>query len=233
MPDWHDVPLRDMVRQRYGIDAFLVNDANAAALGEHRFGAGKGLSSLVMLTLGTGIGGGIIIDSRMYAGACGAAGEVGHMVIDINGPLCGCGRKGCLEAMASGTAVARDTIERLRQGEKSALPEMVRGKLEDITAERVGEAARQGDALARDVLFRAGTYLGVGLANLINLFNPEMIVLGGGMANLGDLFLDPARKVAMTQAFPISVRAVRIVTAELGERAGVYGAAAFAFGDRG
>jgi glucokinase len=229
MPDWHDVLLRDMVGERCGVDAFLVNDASAAALGEHRFGAGRGVNNLVLLTLGTGIGGGIVIDGKLYLGACGSAGEPGHMVIDVNGPECGCGRRGCLEALASGTAVARDAVLRLRQGEKSSLVEMVGGKMEDITAEKVGEAARKGDALAQGVISRAGTYLGVGLANLVNIFNPEMIVLGGGMVNLGELLLGPARQVALAQSFPISARAVRIVTAELGERAGIYGATAYAF----
>lgn len=231
MPDWHDVPLREMIRQRYEGETFLVNDASAAALGEHRFGAGRGINDLVLLTLGTGIGGGIIIDGRLYGGAGGAAGEIGHMVIDVNGPACGCGRRGCLEALASGTAVARETIKRLRQGEKSSLAAMVGGRLEDITAEKVGEAARQGDGLAQDVLSRAAKYLGVGMANLINIFNPQMIILGGGMANIGAPLLDPARQVALAQAFPIAAGAVSIVTAELGEAAGIYGAAAFAFGN--
>ena len=232
LPGWRDVPLRDMVRERYGVDAFLVNDASAAALGEHRFGAGRGVSHLVLLTLGTGIGGGIIINGEMYGGACGSAGEIGHMVIDVNGPECACGNRGCLEALASGTAVARDAIRRIRQGEKSSLVEMVGGKIEDITAEKVGAAARNGDSLALDVLAQAANYLGVGMANLVNIFNPEMIVLGGGMAKLGDLLIDPARRVVAEKAFPISAQAVRIVTAQLGDEAGVYGAAVFAFEQR-
>jgi len=228
LPGWRDVPLGDMVRERYRVDAFLVNDASAAALGEHRFGAGRGVSNLILLTLGTGIGGGIIINGEMYLGACGSAAEIGHMVIDVNGPECGCGNRGCLETLASGTAVARDAVRRINQGEKSSLVAMVGGKIEDITAEKVGTAARKGDSLALDVLSRAGTYLGVGLANLVNIFNPEMIVLGGGMAELGGLFIDPARRLVVERAFPISAGAVRIVTAQLGNEAGVYGAAIFA-----
>jgi len=228
LPGWRDVPLGDMVRERYRVDTFLVNDASAAALGEHRFGAGRGVSNLILLTLGTGIGGGIIINGEMYLGACGSAAEIGHMVIDVNGPECGCGNRGCLETLASGTAVARDAVRRINQGEKSSLVAMVGGKIEDITAEKVGTAARKGDSLALDVLSRAGTYLGVGLANLVNIFNPEMIVLGGGMAELGGLFIDPAKRVVVERAFPISAGAVRIVTAQLGNEAGVYGAAALA-----
>jgi glucokinase len=228
LPDWCDVPLGDIVRERYRVDAFLVNDASAAALGEHRFGAGRGVSNLVLLTLGTGIGGGIIINNEMYLGSCGSAGEIGHMTIDINGPECGCGNRGCLEVLASGTAIARDAVSRIGQGERSSLVEMVRGKLENVTAEKIGAAARNGDSLALDVLSRAGIYLGVGLANLINIFNPEMIVLGGGMVGLGDLFIAPAQRVAVERSFPVSARAVRIVTAQLENEAGVYGAAIFA-----
>ena len=228
LPGWHDVPLGDMMRERYRVDAFLVNDANAAALGEYRFGAGKGASNLIMLTLGTGIGGGIIIDGKLYEGSCDAAGEIGHMVIDVNGPECKCGHRGCLEAMASGTAIARDAIERVRQGEKSSLVDMVGGKVESLTTEDVAGAARNGDSLALDVLTRAGTYLGVGMTSLVNIFDPEMIVLGGGMAELGDLFLAPAKRMVAEKAYPVADRAVRIVTAQLGNEAGLYGAAAYA-----
>ena len=228
LPGWRDVPLGDMVREKYRVDVFLVNDASAAALGEHRFGAGRGVSNLVLLTLGTGIGGGIIINGEMYLGACGSAAEIGHMVIDVNGPECACGNRGCLETLASGTAVARDAIRRISQGEQSSLFAMVRGKIEDITAAKVGEAARNGDTLALDVLSRAGTYLGVGMANLVNIFNPEMIVLGGGMAEQEELFIEPARRVVAEKAFQVSAQAVRIVTAQLGNEAGIYGAAVFA-----
>jgi glucokinase len=229
LPGWRDVPLGDMARERYHVEAFLVNDASAAALGEHRFGAGKGVSNLILLTLGTGIGGGIIINNEMYDGTGGSAGEIGHMVIDVNGPECACGNRGCLEALASGTAIARDAIKRIRQGEKSALVDMVGGKIESITTDKIGDAAQNGDLLALDVLSRAGKYLGVGMANLVNIFNPDMIILGGGMAKMGDLFLDPAKRVVAEKAFPISAQAVRIVTAQLGDEAGVYGAAALAF----
>jgi glucokinase len=228
LPGWRDVPLGEIVQQRYRVDAFLVNDASAAALGEHRFGAGRGISNLILLTLGTGIGGGIIINGEMYGGACGSAGEIGHMVIDVNGPECACGSRGCLEALASGTAVARDAIRRINHGEKSSLIEMVKGEIESITAETVGTAARNGDSLAQDVLSQAANYLGVGLVNLVNIFNPEMIVLGGGMSELGDLFIDPAKRVVAERAFPVSAQTVRIVTAQLGNEAGVYGAAVFA-----
>lgn len=228
MPGWDGVPLRDNIRERFGAPAFLVNDASAAALGEQRFGAGRGVNHLVLLTLGTGIGGGIIINGRLYLGARGAAAEIGHMTVAAEGPLCRCGNTGCLEMLASGTAVKRDAVARLRAGEKSFLSGMVAGKTEDLTTEMIGRAAARGDALARAVLERAAYYLGTGLVNIVNIFNPEMIVLGGGMSNMGDFFTEAARVTVAERAFKISADSVRIVTAELNNDAGVYGAAAYA-----
>lgn len=228
LPDWHDVPLAKIVRDRYRVDTFLVNDASAAALGEYRFGVGRGASNLVLITLGTGIGGGIIANGELYLGACGSAAEIGHMTVDAKGPKCGCGNTGCLEVLASGPAITRDAIGRIGQGEKSSLVELVGGEVDSITTETIGTAARNGDPLALDVLTRAASYLGVGLVNVVNIFNPEMIVLGGGMVELGDLIIEPARKMMAERAFAISAQAVRIVTAQLGNEAGVYGAAVFA-----
>jgi glucokinase len=230
MPGWADVPLADIVRERFKVSTYVVNDASAAALGEHRFGAGKGVKDLVLLTLGTGIGGGIVADGELYLGAVGGAGEIGHMTIDADGPKCGCGNTGCLEMLASGTAVARDAITRIRKGEKSSLSEMAKGKVESITAKQVGAAARNRDALALEVLSRAAYYLGIGLVNVVNIFNPEVIVLGGGMAELGEMFIGPGRGMVTERAFAVSSGVVRIVTAQLGNEAGVYGAAAFALG---
>ena len=229
LPGWNDIPLRALVQEKYQVSTFLVNDASAAALGEHRFGAGRGIDNLIMLALGTGIGGGIIVNSGLYCGASGSAGEIGHMTIDVDGPECTCGNKGCLETFASGTAVAREAIRRIRQGEKSSLVEVVEGKIEDITAEKVGVAARAGDSLSSDVIAKAAAYLGVGMVNLVNIFNPEMIIAGGGMAELGDLLLNPSRHMVKERAFPVAARIVQIVTAQLGNEAGAYGAAAFAF----
>ncbi len=228
LPDWADVPLADVIRERYHVPTFIVNDASAAALGEHRYGAGRGIKNLVLLTLGTGIGGGIIADGRLYLGAVGAAAELGHMTVEADGPACGCGNRGCLEMLASGTAIAGDAMSRLRRGEKSSLLEIAGGKISRVTAEMVGKAARQGDRLAQEVISRAAYYLGVGMVNIVNIFNPEMIILGGGMAEMGDLLIEPGRRIVAERAFSISARAVRIVTAQLGNEAGIYGAAAFA-----
>ncbi len=227
MPGWSDIPLADMVHKRFGVNTYLVNDASAAALGEHRYGAGKGVNNLVLFTLGTGIGGGIIVEGNLYLGAVGGAGELGHMTVDADGPRCGCGNTGCLEMLASGRAIERDAISRLRQGAKSCLSEMVNGKIEKITAAQVGAAARNGDPLACDILSRAAYYLGIGMVNAVNIFNPEMVVIGGGMAELGDMIISPGRRMVAERAFSVSSRTVRVVTALLGNEAGVYGAAAF------
>jgi len=230
---WRDVPLRGIVQERYGIDTCLLNDASAAALGEHCLGAGRGVSNLIYLTVSTGIGGGIIIDDELYLGACGGAGEIGHMTIDVNGPRCRCGNIGCLEMLASGTAVAREAVRRIRGGERSSLAGMVAGKVENITAETVEMAARNGDSLAAEIITNAATCLGVGLVNLVNIFNPEMIVIGGGMAKAGELLLAPARAVVRERAFSLAAQAVRIVPAQLGDETGVLGAAMFAFHQQG
>jgi glucokinase len=222
-----NVPLAEILHEKYRAKAFIVNDASAAALGEHRYGAGRGVKDLVLFTLGTGIGGGIIADGRLYLGALGGAGELGHMTVDAHGPLCGCGNTGCLEMLASGRAVEREATSRLKKGEKSILLNMVKGDIESITAEHVGEAARSGDPLAVEVITRAAYYLGIGMVNVVNIFNPEMVICGGGMAELGDMLIAPGRRMVAERAFSISSLAVRIVTAQLGNEAGAYGAAAF------
>ena len=228
LPNWHDVPLRNIVKEKYKVNAFLINDASAAALGEHHFGAGQGVDNLILLAVGTGIGGGIIINSRLYSGTNGSAGEVGHTTIDVNGPRCSCGNTGCLEALVSGTAVTKEAINRINQGEKSSLAEIVKGKTENITAEKISNAAQDGDSLASEIILKAATYLGLGLANLVNIFNPEMIIIGGGIAKIGDPLLNPARQIVRERAFQLSAQAAQIVPAQLGDDAGVLGAAIFA-----
>jgi glucokinase len=227
LPGWKNVPLRDMIEEKLGVRTFLLNDANAAALGEHRFGVGRDVDDLIYITVSTGIGGGIIIGGKIYDGICGSAGEIGHMTIDINGPRCRCGNIGCLETLASGTAMAAEARKRLAQGTKSSLLELARGEPENITAKTVSEAARGGDPLALELVSRAGSYLGVGMVNLINIFNPQMIIVGGGVSRMGDMLLDPAREVVRERAFRLPAEAVRIIISELGDDAGVLGAAAF------
>jgi glucokinase len=227
LPDWVDIHLADIIRGRFNTNTFIVNDASAAALGESRFGAGKGAKNIVLLTVGTGIGGGIIINDELYLGARGGAGELGHMSIDANGPKCGCGNLGCLEMMASGKAVTREAVRRIKNGEKSMMMDMVEGKVDGITVENIAIAANSGDSMALDVMNRAAYYLGIGIVNLVNIFNPDMIIIGGGMSELGEMLIGPGRRLVKERAFSISSQAVRIVTAQLGNEAGIYGAAAY------
>lgn len=227
LPGWKNIPLAEMLGCSYPVPVSVVNDANAQAIGEHRFGAGRGTRNMVFITVSTGIGGGIIIDNKIYEGAGGAAGEIGHMTLDINGPECSCGNRGCLETLASGTAIAREARERLKRGEPSIMMEMVSGNPDVISAIEVGNAARKQDRLAREIIERAAFFLGVGLVNLVNIFNPEVIVIGGGVSRMGELLLEPVRRVVRERAFPYSAGMVRIVTGELGDDAGILGAAAW------
>jgi len=229
LPDWHDVSLRNILADKLGIVAYLINDASAATLGEHRFGAGRGFDNVLYLTVSTGIGGGIIADGELYSGADGCAGELGHMTIEVDGPQCHCGNFGCLEALASGWAVAREAKTRINWGETSSIVEIAGGKLESITAEKIAAAARQGDRLACDIVAEAANHLGVGLANLVNIFNPELIVIGGGLSKMGDMLLRPARRVLKERAFQLPADTVRVVRARLGSNAGIIGAAAYVF----
>jgi glucokinase len=225
LPGWRNVPLRDIIAARSGLATYIINDANAAALGEHRFGAGRGFDNLLYLTVSTGIGGGIIINGELYSGANGCAGELGHITIEADGPQCHCGNFGCLEALASGWAIAKEAVTRINQGERSSIIELVEGGVENITAETVSAAARRGDRLACDIVARAANYLGIGLANLVNIFNPELIVIGGGLSKMGNMLLKPAREVIKERAFRLPAQSVRIVRARLGSNAGIIGAA--------
>jgi glucokinase len=227
LPKWHNIPLRDLLKDEFKIPVFVLNDASAAALGEHRMGAGRGMHNLIYMTVSTGIGGGMIINGELYNGTDGSAAEVGHMIIQVDGPLCHCGQYGCLEAMASGTAIARMAQERLRSGWKSILSPMVKKGKANITAEDVAAAAKKGDALAKGVIDDAAGYLGLGMANLVNLFNPQMIVVGGGVSALGEKLLRPARKSMKQHAFKLPAGTVHVVRSALGADSGLMGAAVY------
>jgi glucokinase len=223
----HDVPFRDVMAERLGIPVAVDNDANAAMLAEHRRGAAQGTETAALLTLGTGIGGGIIVGGRLVHGASGAAAEWGHMVVDVNGPLCSCGNTGCLETLVSGSALARDGLRVARDAPESALGQaLASGR--DISGMLVTELAHDGDQAARDVVALMGMYLGVGIANVVNILNPEVVAVGGGVIAAGDLLLEPARRVVAERAMAPSRDQVRIVPTRFGDASGMIGAALLA-----
>ncbi len=228
LPGWNHVPLKQLIEAELGITTFLENDANAAALGEHRFGAGRGTEHMIYVTVSTGIGGGLVLGERLYHGVGGVAGEIGHVTLLPNGPLCNCGNRGCLESLASGTAIAREARERVARGTPTLMADMAKGDPRRITAKLVAEAASQGDAEAQHILSEAMNYLGIGMANLANLFNPQLIVIGGGLTNIGETLFEPVRRAIHRHAFTSAAQAVRVARAELGDDAGVMGAAAVA-----
>ena len=223
---WRDFPLRDEVSKRVNLPATLDNDANCATLGEWWCGAAKGGRNVVGMTIGTGIGGGLILEGKLYHGASDAAGEIGHTTIDPTGRRCKCGNYGCLEAYTSGPAIAERAREVLEGDEDSLLFEMVDGDVKKITAQTVFEASKRGDRVALEVVRDTAHFLGVGVSNLINIFNPDTFVIAGGVTQAGDLLFDPLRAEVKRRAFKPSVEACRIVPGALPLSAGVVGAVA-------
>ena len=220
------IPLKDELEERTGLMTTVENDANAAAWGEYRFGAGSEVSHLIFITLGTGVGGGVISHGVLLRGAQGAGGEMGHITIQATGPRCGCGNHGCLEALASGTAIARRAREVASEKPDSALGQLAVERA--VLGEDVAKLARQGDEAAISVLHETGVWLGIGFAGFVNIFNPEVIAIGGGAARAGDLILDAARHEVHLRAMSPSRDLVEIKEATLGAEAGVLGAAALA-----
>ncbi|HYF91064.1 MAG TPA: ROK family protein [Symbiobacteriaceae bacterium] len=227
LPGWIDVPLVARLQDALEMPVYLDNDANAGALGEHRFGAGRGVDNMVYLTISTGIGGGVIIGGRLYQGENGNAGEIGHMSVAYNGRPCNCGSRGCLEAYCSGTNIAARAREAVLSGEQSLLYEIA-GSPERISGETVEAALRAGDPLALRIWDETMQMLGAGIANVINIFNPRRVVLGGGITNFGGLLFDPVRRIALGRAMGPLTEVVEIVPAQLGGQVGVLGAAAVA-----
>lgn len=222
---WVDMPLRQRIQTGLGLPAALDNDANCAVLGEWWRGAARNTRYALGITIGTGIGGGIIIDGRLYHGASDIAGEIGHTTIDLNGRRCKCGNYGCLEAYASGPAIALRAVEAIESGAETTLPSLVDGDLRKISAQTVYHAAHAGDELALEVVRDTAKFLGAGIGNLINIFNPEVVVVCGGVTLAGDRLFDPLRGEVIRRAFKPAVRVCRIVPGELLGTAGVYGAA--------
>ena len=234
VPGWEEVPLRDQLQAEFGVPAAVDNDANVAALGEWRFGAGQGAESLLYVTISTGIGGGWVLGGRIWGGVDGMAGEIGHMIVRPGGALCDCGRRGCLEAEACGRAIAAKTRERLRdegrmtKDEGARLLAAVGGRVEAVTAQLVAQAAEAGDTLAQAILDDAARMLGLGLSAAISLLNPERVVLGGGVTKSGERWWQIVRATARDHVLPQA--RVDIVPAALGDDAPLWGAAALAEG---
>ncbi len=222
---WENFPLRDLLIDAVGLPATLDNDANCATYGEWWQGAGRGVRLLAGITIGTGVGGGLVIDGHIFHGASDVAGEIGHMTINFEGRRCRCGNYGCLEAYVSGPNIAARAVEGIELSPDSILPELVGGELDRITAATVYEAARRGDAYADEVLKETAKILGAGIANLINLVNPEVVVVAGGVTRAGEHLLGPLRAAVRKRAFRSAVDACRILPAELDSTAGVIGAA--------
>jgi glucokinase len=231
---WNDYPLSAEIRQRTGFSTVtLDNDANCATMGEWWLGAARGARHVVGLTIGTGIGGGLILNGELYHGSSDVAGEVGHTTIDSTGRRCACGNYGCLEAYASGTAIAERAREALSGMEPSTLRDMVGGDLTKITAQLVYEASAAGDVIAREVVRDTAKFLGAGIATLLNIFNPEVVVVAGGVTQAGDALFEPIRAEVRRRAFKPAWEAARIVPGELPGTAGVVGAVATFVQQRG
>ncbi|MCJ7667681.1 MAG: ROK family protein, partial [Anaerolineae bacterium] len=233
---WRDVPVKSMLEEELGLPCFIENDVKVAALGESRYGAGKGLRNMVYLTIGTGIAAGVIIEGKIYRGSTGMAGEIGHAIIERNGPRCKCGTRGCLEAVAAGPAIAALAISAIEAGSETSLRDMAKANKGLVTAEMVCQAARQGNPVAREIFEEIGSYIGLGVHMLIMLYDPELVVLGGGVTGAGDLLLNPVRRelkrlatwsyVAKEMLKPEMVRLT-----PLGTDVGILGAAALAEGE--
>ena len=224
IPGWVNVPIAQMIEEEFNIPTRIDNDVRCAALGELKFGAGKGCENFVCITVGTGIGSGLVINGQLVRGAANAAGEIGHIKLQMNGgPICGCGDTGCLEAFASGPSIVAMAQEYLKGGKSTKFREMA-GADGEITPYIVAKAAEAGDPVAKRIFEIIGTYIGMGLVSVINLLNPEKVIIGGGVAAAGDLLLDPIRKTIKERAMVVAGNSVEIVPAELGNSAGVIGA---------
>lgn len=224
--DFHNVPLAEMLKARLGKEVYIENDANAAALGEYAAGAGKGSQSMVAITLGTGVGGGAVLDGKLYTGFNYAGLEVGHFVIEYNGRLCTCGRRGCFETYASATAIIKRARERMQDNRETLLWKLCDGDPEKVEARTVFDAAAQGDLLAKELVEEYQSYLACGITSLINVFQPEVFCVGGGVAGAGETLMGPVRAIVDREDYARDSKRRTILTlAQLGNDAGIIGAA--------
>lgn len=221
MPGWDGYPIRETLQNEWGCPVSLNNDAELGALGEWAYGAGRGERNLAFIKVGSGIGAGLIINQQIYCGTTGSAGEIGHLTIDENGPLCSCGNHGCMEAFAGGHAIALQARKLIESGKRTLLSGI---PIEDLTAQEVAKAARRGDLPSQEIIMRAGTFIGIAIAGLINLFNPGAVIIGGGVAQAGDLLTTSIRQAVRERSLLASKQGVHITTAMLGNRSSLMGA---------
>jgi glucokinase-like ROK family protein len=221
MPGWDRFPIRATLENRWNVPVALNNDANFGAVGEWVFGAGRGEKNIAFIKVGSGIGAGLILNRQVFGGTTGSAGEIGHLTIDEKGPLCSCGNHGCLEAFAGGNAIELQAKKLVDSGKRTLLSEF---NAKAITVREVAEAARRGDLAAQEILHRSGTFIGIAVAGLINLVNPSVVIVGGGVAEVGDLLTAPIRKVVRERSLRAAEHAVKITTAMLGRRSTLIGA---------
>ncbi len=226
--DWENVPVISTLQKEFPLPMFLGNDVNLATLGEWKFGAGREYKWVVMITLGTGIGGGAVLDGKLMLGATEMFAEVGHMTILPDGPRCGCGNHGCWEALAARDAIVRRAVRKLQEGRKSTLSEVVNYNWRELTPEIIAKEANKGDEVARETIEETGYWVGIGVANLINIFNPEVFIIGGRIALAGELLLGAIERTVKARGLSASWQPCKIVPAALGDDAGVLGAVAFA-----
>jgi glucokinase len=226
---WRDVPVCDVLAPQIGCPVYLLNDVRTATLGELTYGHGRGrATTMVFFALGTGIGGGVVVDGKLRLGPLGAAGELGHQIVQPDGPLCGCGNRGCLETLASGPAISAQGMWLLASGRAPALHALVDGDPGRITPREMAQAAEAGDEAVRDALLRAAEFLGIGVANVVVTLHPDLVVLGGGVAQIGDLLFDAVRETVRRRVRMFPVDDIRILPSLLGNRAGMLGGLALA-----
>lgn len=220
LPGWEAYPLKERLENQFSIPVTIENDANACALAEYRFGGGRGYDSVLYMTMSTGIGGGIVLNGEIYRGANDSAGEVGHQILLPDGPLCGCGKRGCLESLCSGPAIAKRAKDSIQKDSHTAILRLANGDIDSVKSEHVLEAARQGDRLAQKLIDETAYYMGWGIANLVNILNPDIVLLGTIAIAAGDLLLEPIRATVSSYAMERPVEAVTIMPAMLGESLG-------------
>lgn len=227
--NWENVPVTEPIKDYTGLPTYLLNDVRAITFGEWKFGAGRGVRSMAVVAIGTGIGGGMVINNQLHLGLDGMAGELGHTMIDFNGPLCGCGNHGCLEAYASSPAIAAAGLKAVVQGWTTKIGELAGYDLNKITAKTVSTAASMGDQVAIEIYEQVGFYLGIAISNTILTIAPERIVIGGGGVQAGDILLNPIRRTIKERVRMVDVEKITIVPAELGDNGGVIGNALWAY----